>query len=407
MKNLLLAGLVLTTTLSFSQQAKIKIKLEQLKFRYVYIPEITGYDDYNTFSASIVDLDKNIFTVVKSGASDGNNIVIGIDHFHSLNLSNNGNYKIEINRLTHTTSNEELVVTDEIISNADGSSKTVQKYAYAVPYSDKYLIEIKNKIGELIFQKDIDVSGVTMFPQAYTNGNAFGSEKQLVNTYKAFQTENPKNFEQKEKSASITHAFNNEIKSLLRSKISRELETIVIPILTLKTKDVRFSILDSAQVYFDQGISALQKDFNTATTINFHTEDAIKNFSNAVRIYEIYLGTEFLSIIPSDEKESYEYGLKVNLFYASLLSSDFEKAGRIYEEIAGGVIGERNEANSSNEDNNGKSKSISGGLGAAMSEFKRTEKEKAVDHMAILLPVLLHEILNYEKHKGYYNYAKL
>lgn len=389
MKNLIIS-IALVTISSFSFAQKAKIKMNSFLYKYEIYPELTGYENTKTFTLKI--LDKNNKTL---SYSEGNTEAAKLANIHNpLGLAygfkwlkNNTDLLFEIKQNTSEAQKKEF------LSYQDPTTK-VTKNSYMITAKQNYTVKIfdvKND-NKLLKEITLDVKARTDWPGSPSATVGYNSKKLLESNY-AKKGETSEGFYQKIDARLI--------KSILKSEIGKEITTILhdskaklsnLPTY-VKTKDDKFTLLDSAIIYIEKGLEEIKINSKSTKKGNHHLANAQKQFSLANSIYEKYAGDEYIDWFTDKElKEQYIFGITANTYLTKFLTSDFKGANDLYIAVNSKVENEK--AIYAND------KSVSG----AFSSLKRSPAQKALDNINIIRPYMLREEALFEIFKTRFGY---
>jgi len=376
MKNTTLLLLFIAfSSISFAQKAKIKTN--PILLNHEIYPEYTGYENVQTFSLSIVNKkgDNLSYSQGNTDAAKSADIYnpAGLAYGFKWIKSNN-DLLFEVKQNTSESHKKEF------LSYQDPTTKA-SKYSYRISSKQNYtvkIIDVKNE-NKLVKEFTIDVNASTDWPGNPSATVGYNSKKLLETNY----------VKKQETSEGFYKRIDNRlIKSILKSRIGKEITLVLhdskdkisyFP-MNVKTKDAKFSRLDSAIIYLKQGLEEIKLNQKSSIKGNHHIENAQKQFKLAHAIYNEYSKDEYLNWFTDKELNvEYLFGMTSNLYLTSFLTSDFKTANDIYTAVNSKV--ENENAIKAND------KSVS----AAFGSLKRSPAQKALDNINMLRVTLLRE----------------
>lgn len=357
---LLILSLIAITTLSFAQKAKIKNQ----SFSCVYniYPEITGHENKETFSIHIKNT-KNVTFTYSQGYSENDKKA---DVYNSKGISGfkwvKSNAKLFFDIVQKTSQEKEK----ELLKYQDAATK-IKKFSYRISADQTYEVSVSeiNAKNEKVLIKsfDVNVSASTDWPGKPSASVGYPSAQLLSDNFNKKQ-ETVSGFYKKIDGKLIHNAIHRRIGKEIKSLIHEQKNKIIYVPSYVKTKDERFSRLDSAIIYLDLGSDQLKINNKEGIKGNHHIENARFYFLKAHNIYLEYSGDEYLEWFTKPElKEQYNFEMASNLYLSSFLCSDHATANNVYNRI-------KNKASSE----------VTGEL-----QLKRTPAQKSMDKISSLL----------------------
>lgn len=373
-KPLLLLLLVLISTQTFGQKAKIRTK--QISYPYEVYSDLEGYHEVRNFTIKIVDNKGTEYSYSEGNTAEAKKADIhnelGIA-YQLKSLVNSSQLFIEVIQNSSVQNEKELLIFE------DPATK-VKKYAYKISAVQNYTVKLFNPSNnELIKEFNIDHSVQTQWPGQPSTTVGYTSKKLLDDNFiKKEETE--EGFIKMIESKLIAYALNGKIGDQIKRTIHDSNKKIVYPINYVKTKDDKFVRLDSAVIYLDLGFEQIKINNKADLKGNHHLQNTKDYFMKAHNIFLAYSSDEYINWFTDVKlKDEYIHGMMGNLYFSSFLVLDFKKAEDIYSIL-----------NKKVEDQNGASQNTNS-LAGATSSLRRTEAGKTLSSISAMHDFLIRE----------------
>ena len=165
----------------------------------------------------------------------------------------------------------------------------------------------------------------------------------------------------------------------------------------MKTKDLFFAQLDSAQFYIESTLKKVNKNNLSGDKTNWNTEEDQAMLLKAHTIYNNYLNApEVEQLEDAEVKKKFINDLIISIFYLDIMIGKYDEAQRLLN-ISKGVSDKNEQVRANNQAN-------ATTLSNAFGSLKTSDAEMMYLFMKLMEPVLEHEAKYHEKHKKHYGF---
>lgn len=333
-KLILFTVMLLNLTVVLSQKkVSVKTKAGYKKFNYFKLPELVSDSTHITFKASFSDE-----TGRKYSYGNGKFEVPALSYIWKLKMGGK-DYEVEVQRLESEKSNKQPNAKKNKYNRKDANGVATEYYlsVYECFYNQKFKIIIKDNMigGKVIYENEVTFETTAEFPNEFgINKLGYSNEAGLKTGFSRYVRENREKFENIAKVKATIRCYNTKIKDKLNDLIAYKKEDLFLPNNKFKTKDDRFSLLDSTSYYFKKGLEQFNLQKASKVYVNAHSIEIYNLFSNNYRIFKQFDNDEICSLIYDvEERETFKYAIKTNLFASALLTSRYEEAILLFKQV--------------------------------------------------------------------------
>lgn len=404
MKKTIIASIMMLSTglFTFAQDlapnsVKLKIKSSNGVFQYSYLPELSGYTEYESYSVTLIDVDGKEY---KTRTNIGLKPDVSFAMYYLENLRHDvsdGDFHIN---MTRTNASIEKLTKKEYSANTENSPK---RFGFTIEHKDEYTISIIDAKGGkgVIYDTTLTVYGKSLFPKDYNEKIHFNNEglalkgldefiynsgkkdfdiktsADLINKHNSDKPQDPQFVK-----VALYAVVNNGIKEELRGVISQGWLFKKFVIFDVKTKEGAYEKINEANELVNEGLKLMKQNWKDEIVTNFHDEKVFKLMDQAYLIYDKFRDDKYATAVEEDSQDLFKIGMEINTFFTAIATSRYDEARNILKNIERFMEG------------------ISG------TNLSRTEIRDVEYSISTLVPILEREERLFEIHKELYNFYK-
>ena len=404
MKKTIIASIMMLSLgfFTFSQDlapnsVKLKIKSSNGVFQYSYLPDLSGYTEYENYSVTLLDVNGKEYTT-RTNIGLKPDVSFAMYYLENLrHVVSEGDFHIN---MTRTNASIEKLTKKEYSSNTENSTK---RFGFTIEHKDEYTISIIDAKGGkgVIYDTTITVLGKSLFPKDYNEKVHFNNEglalkgldefiynsgskdfdiktsADLINKHNSDKPQDPQFIK-----VALSTVINNGVKDELRGLISQGWLFQKFVIFDVKTKEEAYEKINEANDLVNEGLKLMKQNWKDEIVTNFHDEKVFKLMDQAYLIYAKYRDDKYTKAVEEDSQDLFKIGMEINTFFTAIATSRYDEANDILKDIEIFMEG------------------ISG------TNLKRTEIRDVEYSISTLIPILEREQRLFEKHKDLYNFYK-
>ncbi len=389
MKKTILFTALLATTISATAQKKNSYKNSYFnaKLRYNYLPAVCELENATTYTLTVADVENRtvgVGTTSQRPEVDVTNHLAGKKY-----VTSGGDFNVSLTTAQLSNTGNELQVT------ASATNPPVNSCTYKMNYSITYrLVITDSKTTAVLLDSTFKATGFTTYPTDY-GGSAPSTESALTKMYNAEQGNTV--FQQTVSHNSVKNFAQTELKKRLARCVTSDWDNINLNFVHLKTKDLFFAQLDSAQFYVESTLKKVNKNNLSGDKTNWNTEEDQAMLLKAHTIYNNYLNApEVEQLEDAEVKKKFINDLIISIFYLDIMIGKYDEAQRLLN-ISKGVSDKNEQVRENNQAN-------ATTLSNAFGSLKTSDAEMMYLYMKLMEPILEHEAKYHEKHKKHYGF---
>jgi hypothetical protein len=389
MKKTILFTALLATTISATAQKKVSYKNDYFiaKLRYNYLPAVCELENATTYTLTVADVENRtvgVGTTSQRPEVDVTNHLAGKKY-----VTSGGDFNVSLTTTQLSKTGNELQVT------ASATNPPVNSCTYKMNYAITYrLVITDSKTTAVLLDSTFKATGFTTYPTDY-GGSAPSTESALTKMYNAEQGNTV--FQQTVSHNSVKNFAQTELKKRLARCVTSDWDNINLNFVHLKTKDLFFAQLDSAQFYIESTLKKVNKNNLSGDKTNWNTEEDQAMLLKAHAIYNNYLNAlEVEQLEDAEVKKKFINDLIISIFYLDIMIGKYDEA-QLLLNISKGVSDKNEQVRANNQAN-------ATTLSNAFGSLKTSDAEMMYLFMKLMEPVLEHEAKYHEKHKKHYGF---
>lgn len=389
MKKTILFTALLATTISATAQKKVSYKNDYFisKLRYNYLPALCELENATTFTLTVADAENR--TVGVGSTSERPEVDVTSHISGKKYVTSGGDFNVQVTTTQLSKTNKDLNIT------TSATTPPVNSCTYKINYFIGYrLVITDSKTSTVLLDSIYYSTGFTSYPTDY-GGSAPSTEAALAKMYDAEQGNTV--FKQTVNHNSVKNFAQTELKKRLARCLTSDLDNINLNFVHLKTKDLFFAQLDSAQLYIETTLKKVNKNNLSGDKTNWNTQEDQAMLIKAHTIYNNYLNApEVEQLEDAEVKKKFLNDLIISIFYLDIMIGKYDEAQRLLN-ISKGVSDENEQVREHNQAN-------ATTLSNAFGSLKPSDAEMMYLFMKLMEPVLEHEAKYHEKHKKHYGF---
>lgn len=384
---IVLVSLLMCNVLLAQKPAKIKVRKSFGKLHYFSLPKVVSKIKHRSYMINFSDMNGKKYSFALEKADVPSRGYIS-GFFAKQDTSD---YLITVQQISSQKSStpKKFITINYQVKDANGLYVKKQGQAYELYYDQAYKIVIIDKLDgdKEVFNKVIPIVSTAIFPTDFVKAKGYDNNKIVASSFRSYLSSNDgANFDSKAFSASTKRAFNGGVKAELNSQLGTKKTSTIMSLTRFKTKDDRLSMLDSINFYAGQSIELFNKQKKTKIYKNAHSKEVYDSFDRYYHLLKAFKIEDVSGAIADEKKlDDIAYGIKTDLFFASMFTSRYDEALAIYNELKKEYEEE-----------------VANGISSVMG----TKAEISFINVDKFYKTLLREKELYEAHKTFYNFYK-